>query len=82
MEAKMLFTTLQEADAFVTHITAAHSMLLAAIIRPLIESGSLDEADLRNSLDTTERAALERRTPETAALSGLVGLLRRDLGWS
>lgn len=78
----MAFSTLEEAGAFMAHFTRAQSMMMAAILRPLLNSGALKEADLRASLEATERAALERRTPETPALLGLVQVLRVDLGLS
>ena len=55
-------------------------MLLAAVLRPLIDAGAISEAALTTSLAEKERAALGRRTPETGALTALIALLRRDLG--
>ena len=63
-----------------TATTAAQSMLLAGVLRPLIESGALSEADLSDSLAEKERAAIERGTMEAGALTALISLLRRDLG--
>ena len=67
---------------FVRNATAAQSMLLAAVFRPLIQSGALSEDDLQRSLSAVEQAALQRRTPEVPALTGLIDLLRQDLGLS
>lgn len=60
--------------------TAAQSMLLAAVLRPLIENGAVSEQALVASLTEKEMAALRRATPETGALTALIALLRRDLG--
>lgn len=78
----MTFNTLKDAEDFFAATIRAQSMILAAVVRPMIADGSLSESDLRESLNSTERAALERRTPETSALTGLVELLRADLGLS
>jgi len=59
---------------------AAQSMLLAAVMRPLLANGTITERELAASLGATEQAAMQRRTPETSALTGLIALLRRDLG--
>lgn len=67
------------ADLLKTSI-AAQSMLLASVLRPLIIKGVVSEAEFLASLAATEQAALERRTPETPALIGLIYRLRRDLG--
>lgn len=72
--------TLEELERFVTHVTAAQSVLLASILRAFLVKGALTESELNAVLDATEQAALQRRTPETPALTGLVALLRRDLG--
>lgn len=55
-------------------------MLLAGVVRALINNGTLSEGELEASLAEKERAALERGTKETAALTALIDLLRRDLG--
>ena len=60
----------------------AQSLILASVLRPLIMKGVITEAELSASLAATEQAAMERRTPETPALTGLIDLLRRDLGLS
>ena len=75
-----LFKNLDEAAAFMTTTVAAQSMLLASILRAFIIKGLVTETDLDQVLNETERAALERGTPETPALTGLIDLLRRDLG--
>ena len=72
--------TNEELERFFAETTAAQSMLLAAVLRPLIESGALPQRELETSLAEKERAALDRRTPEVSALLGLIELLRRDLG--
>lgn len=82
MEATVTFNTLQDAEDFITTVTRAQSMVLAAILRTMMTSGSLSETDLRESLDATEQAALQRRTRETPAVTGLVEILRNDLGLS
>jgi hypothetical protein len=74
-----VFKTLEDAEEFYTTTTRAQSMLLAAVLRPLIANGSLGEYELVNSLGETEKAALQRRTPETPAIAGLVQMLRQDL---
>jgi hypothetical protein len=74
--------TLAELEHMLTVTTAAQSMLLAAVLRPLIASGAVSEDALVVSLAEKERAAMERGTLETGALTGLIDLLRRDLGLS
>ncbi len=69
-----------ELKKFVTTLTAAQSMLLASVIRPFIVKDIISPSEIGASLAATERAALERRTDETSALTGLIDLLRRDLG--
>ena len=71
--------THEELENWVVTVTAAQSMLLAAILRPLIANGHLSEDALVASLDEKERAAFERKSRETPALIGLIDLLRRDL---
>lgn len=72
--------TNDELQALVTALIAAQSMLLASVLRPFITNGVIAATDLEESLDLTERAALERRTQETPVLTALIDLLRRDLG--
>jgi hypothetical protein len=72
--------TVEELEWLIENLTAAQSMLLAGILRPLIDGGAVAESALSDSLAEKERAALDRRTPETPALLGLIDLLRRDLG--
>ena len=79
-EEGRVFKTLADAETFLMRTTRAQSMLLAAVLRPLIANGSLNDDKLAWSLAATEKAALRRRTPETPALLGLVELLRQDLG--
>lgn len=74
--------TVPQLAQVVAEVTAAQSMLLASVLRPLIARGAVSERDLALSLDLTERAAFERRTNEASALTGLIALLRRDLGLS
>ena len=76
------FTSLKEASDFITTLARAQSMLLASVLRALLSAGTLNENDLSDALAATERAALERRTLETPALTGFIDLLRRDLGLS
>ncbi len=78
--AERVFKTLADAEEFLMKTTRAQSMILAAVLRPLIANGSLSEDELTSSLAATEQAALQRRTPETAAIGGLAELLRLDLG--
>ncbi len=78
--AERAFKTLEDAEIYFMATTRAQSFILAAVIRPLIGSGYLDEGDLAASLDATEVAALERGTLETPAIVGLVQMLRQDLG--
>ena len=75
-----LFKNLDEAAAFMKTTVAAQSMLLASVLRAFIIKGVITATDLDQALSETERAALERGTPETPALTGLIDLLRRDLG--
>ncbi len=75
------FTNKQLTDLLHTTV-AAQSIILASVLRPLIIKGVVSEAEFSASLAATEQAALERRTPETPALTGLIDLLRRDLGLS
>jgi hypothetical protein len=75
------FTTIEEAEQFITALTRAQSMLLAAILRPLLANSTLTESDLRQSLIASETAAMQRRTRETSAFVGLIAVLRADLGW-
>ncbi len=77
-----LFKNLDEAADFMAVTVAAQSMLLASILRAFIIKGLITETDLDQALSETERAALERGTPETPALTGLIDLLRRDLGFA
>lgn len=72
--------THEELETLVEKLTAAQSMLTASILRAFIENGAITEAQLADVLSQTEHAALQRRTPETVALTGLIDLLRRDLG--
>ncbi len=74
------FKTLEEAEAYFLTTTRAQSKILATVVRLLIANGSLRKGDLVSWIDETDKAALQRRTPETAALSGLAQLLRQDLG--
>ena len=78
--AERAFKTLEEAEVFFMAATRAQTMLLAAVLRPLIANGSLIEQELVSSLAKSEQAALQRHTPETPALSGLAAMLRQDLG--
>ena len=78
--AQRAFNTLEDAEKYFMATTRAQSMLLAAALRPLIANGSLIEHDLVSSLAATEQAALQRRTLETPAVSGLAQMLRQDLG--
>ena len=78
--AERVFKTLEDAEDCFMATTRAHSMLLAAVLRPLIENGSLSEDELASSLAAREKGALLRRTPETPALVGLAAMLRQDLG--
>ena len=78
--AERAFKTLEEAEIYLMATTRAQSFILAAVIRPLIGSGYLDEGELAASLDETKVAALERGTLETPAIVGLVQMLRQDLG--
>ena len=78
--AERVFKTLEDAENYLMATTRAQSMILAAALRPLIGNGSLSEDDLVASLAETERAALQRRTLETPAISGLAQMLRQDLG--
>ena len=73
-------TTIAHLTDLLTTSIAAQSILLATVLRPLIIKGVVSEAEFSASLAATEQAALERRTPETIALTGLIDLLRRDLG--
>lgn len=75
-----MFKDLKDAEAFITQLTRAQSMVGASIVRALLDSGALTESDLRKALEATEQAALQRRTPETPAVLGLVEVLRTDLG--
>jgi len=75
-----LFNTLEEAADFMTTTVAAQSMLFASVLRAFIAKGLITETDLDETLGATEQAAMQRRTPETPALTGLIKLLRRDLG--
>ncbi len=77
--AERVFKTLEDAENYLMATTRAQSMILAAALRPLIGNGSLSEDDLVASLAETERAALQRRTLETPAISGLAQMLRQDL---
>jgi hypothetical protein len=61
-------------------VTASQSMILAAVIRPLLQSGALSEDDLRASLQHTAQAALQNRAQETPTLAALTEILIRDLG--
>jgi hypothetical protein len=72
--------TNEQLEEFLKATTAAQSMLLAAVLRPLLANGIVSEQELAASLDATEQAAMQRRSPETPALTGLIDLLRRDLG--
>ena len=72
--------TLPQIEDLLKQTIRAQSFILAAVLRPLIGSGYLDEGDLAASLDATEVAALERGTLETPAIVGLVQMLRQDLG--
>ena len=78
--AERVFKTLEDAENYLMATTRAQSMILAAALRPLIGNGSLSEDDLVASLAETERAALQRRTLETPAITGLAQMLRQDLG--
>ena len=78
--AERAFETLADAEAYLMATTRAQSMILAAVLRPLITNGSLIEDELTSSLAATEQAALQRRTPETPAILGLAQMLRLDLG--
>jgi len=78
--AERAFNTLEEAEIYLMATTRAQSFILAAALRPLIQNGFLSEDDLASSLAETERAALQRRTLETPAISGLAQMLRQDLG--
>ena len=61
-------------------VTASQSMILAAVIRPLLQSGALSEDALRASLQHTAHAALQNRAQETPTLTALSEILIRDLG--
>ncbi len=77
---KRFFNTLDEAADFMAPALAAQSMLFASVLRAFIAKGVISERDLDDALAVTEKAAMQRRTPETPALTGLIALLRRDLG--
>ncbi len=72
--------TIEQLIELVTGSIAAQSMLFASVLRPFLDKGVITEADLLKSLAATQQAALQRRSPETPALTGLIDLLRRDLG--
>ena len=74
------FNTLDEAADFMALSVTAQSMLFASVLRAFIAKGVISERDLDEALAATEKAAMQRRTPETPALTGLIELLRRDLG--
>lgn len=82
MEDEQPEITVAEAYALVTRVTAAQSLLLANLLRLLIGSGALSEADLRQCLDSMGQAASQRRTGEAPALLGLIQLLHMHLGWT
>ena len=72
--------TNEQLKDLLTATIAAQSILHANILRAIMQSGGLTEAHLIAALSATEQAAFQRRTPETPALTGLLDLLRRDLG--
>ncbi len=74
------FNTLEEAADFMALTVAAQSMLFASVLRAFIAKGVISERDLDEALAATDKAAMQRRSPETPALTGLIALLRRDLG--
>jgi hypothetical protein len=61
-------------------VTASQSMILAAVIRPLLQSGAISEDALLSSLQHTAHAALQNRAQETPTLAALTEILIRDLG--
>ena len=67
-------------EKLIKALTAAQSMLLSSVIRALLANDTVTENEISASLDLTYRAALDRKTPETPYLTGLIELLRRDLG--
>ena len=75
-----IFNNLDEAADFMTTTVAAQSMLLASVLRAFMAKGLITVTDLDETLQATEQAAMQRRTPETPSLTGLIKLLRRDLG--
>ena len=77
---KPFFNTLDEAADFMAAAVAAQSMLFASVLRAFIAKGVISERDLDEVLAATDKAAMQRRSPETPALTGLIELLRRDLG--
>ena len=77
---KPFFNTLDEAADFMAATVAAQSMLFASVLRAFIAKGVISKRDLDEVLAATDKAAMQRRTPETPALTGLIELLRRDLG--
>ena len=72
--------THEELEHLVITVTRAQSMLLASVLRPFLTAGTITEEALVASLVESERAALERETPEIPALTGLIAVLREDLG--
>ncbi len=73
--------TNEELHHYLMITTAAQSMIQAAILRALMDEGAVSESRLSEILDAVESTALQRKTPETPAVTGLIALLRRDLGW-
>ncbi len=72
--------TVAQLKELLTLVTAAQSMLLGAIVRPLLQSGALGEDALRDSLQHLARAAYQRRAQETPTLTALIEILLQDLG--
>lgn len=72
--------TADQLKALITSAAAAQSILLATILRTFVVKGLITEAELNAALEATEQAAVRQRTPETPLLTGLIDLLRRDLG--
>ena len=75
-----MFETIEEADRVVTALTAAQTLLIANILRLLIDRNAIGESDLSDVFDSMDRAAMERRTPETPYLTGLTKALRSSVG--
>ena len=75
-----LFNTIEEADLAVRALTTAQTLLLASVLRLLIDKNAFDESDLSEVFDSVDQAAMQRRTAETPYLIGLTKLLRSSVG--